>query len=333
MVIKLRFLTIVLATLLLSACGFIGNDGYLFGAPKFGFGSEDFSDEKFGPKPNISSKSAPASGMIVVEKGDTLYSISRTYNVPIRDVVEENSLTPPYILKIGQEVRVPKNKYHTVAKGDTLYNISKRYDVDVTSLSRVNKLSAPYTISIGDELVLPGSISSTPTVAKVQTPQKSVASRKVAASAQKKTVTNKRTQTRTPKRVAQAPARKTSAKYTWPVKGPVIATFGSMGKGKKNDGINIKASQGTKVVAADKGSVVYAGNELKGFGNLVLIKHPDGSITAYAHNYKIHVRKGQSVYKGQQISSVGMTGGVTVPQLHFEVHINKKPVNPTLYLP
>lgn len=312
MVGDLRFYAIFLAVLLFPACSF-GQDDFLFGSRKFGFGSGDFYDSK--------------SGVVVVKKGDTLYSISRSANVPIRDVVEANNLAPPYALRIGQSIVVPQNRFHIVSKGDTLYNISKKYDVDITSLSKVNKLGKPYAISIGDKLVLPASLGSDDYVETKQTTYK----KQPTQNNKKVAVSNKNY--KTPQRKAPIAVRSASAKYVWPVKGPIISSFGSMGNGKKNDGINIKASEGEKVVAADKGTVVYAGNELKGFGNLVLIKHADTSITAYAHNYKIHVRKGQSVYKGQQISSVGMTGGVNFPQLHFEVHINKKPVNPKIYLP
>ena len=106
-----------------------------------------------------------------------------------------------------------------------------------------------------------------------------------------------------------------------------------MGKGRKNDGINIKAPLGTAVKAADAGTVAYAGNELKGFGNLILIKHHDGWITAYAHNDRLFVKKGQKVSRGEKIASVGSSGGVTSPQLHFEVRTGKKAVNPRAYLP
>ena len=106
-----------------------------------------------------------------------------------------------------------------------------------------------------------------------------------------------------------------------------------MGKGRKNDGINISAPHGTSVKAADKGTVAYTGNALKGFGNLVLIKHPDGYITAYAHIDKILVQKGQSVQRGEKIATVGKTGSASTPQLHFEVRAGKKAVNPRNYLP
>ena len=100
---------------------------------------------------------------VTVRKGDTLYSISRRYNVPIRDLVEANGLTPPYTLTIGRVLRMPGARYHTVAKGDTLYSISKKYDVDLRSLSRINRLNEPYTLAIGQRLVLPGSLSNTET--------------------------------------------------------------------------------------------------------------------------------------------------------------------------
>ena len=119
----------------------------------------------------------------------------------------------------------------------------------------------------------------------------------------------------------------------WPVNGKVVSNFGLVGKGRKNDGINIKAAIGTNVKAADKGIVAYAGNELKGFGNLVLIKHSDGYITAYAHNDRLYVKKGQKVLRGEKIATVGRTGSVNTPQLHFEVRAGKKAVNPRSYLP
>lgn len=273
-----------------------------------------------------------------IAKGDTLYNVSKRYDVPLRDIIETNNLKPPYNLALGQNITIPNNRYHIVSKGDTLYNISKRYDVDVTSLRKTNNIRPPYTLSIGDKLVLPGSISSdAPTYQPVSygsnTKKKSFFSRFQAKKQPTTTYAKKQPEKTAAKRTTQTTViKKRTTKFAWPVKGPVISNFGTLGKGRKNDGINIKAAAGTPVNAADKGSVVYAGNELKGFGNLILIKHPDGYITAYAHNDKIFVRKGQSVRKGEKISSVGKTGGVNIPQLHFEVHANKKPVNPMSYL-
>ncbi len=272
---------------------------------------------------------------IIVSKGDTLYSISRRYNVPLRDLITVNQLTPPYTLAVGQSLSIPTAKYHIVAKGDTLYNISKRYNIDLTTLSRLNNLSPPYTLSIGQKLALPATISSSrnmyaDTDDEVWLPQKST---KVTSS---KKSTVKKAQTKAKKTVSSSKTttvKKRTTKFAWPVKGTVISKFGTIGKGRNNDGINIKASKGTAVKAADKGTVVYSGNELKGFGNLILIRHSDGWITAYAHNQKLLVKKGQKVVRGEKIATVGDTGGVNEPQLHFEVRAGKKPVNPLTYLP
>lgn len=281
-----------------------------------------------------------APNSVIVQKGDTLYSLSRKYKVPLRGLIEENHLSEPYTLNVGQNLRLPVRQTHTVAKGDTLYSISRKYNVDITSLSRTNGLEAPYTLNVGQVLALPESLASTTSYANdtaggsssysysktttpaKQTPQKIASARaaptskKITKSAPQKTVSTYR-----------------KTKFIWPVNGTVVSNFGVVGKGRKNDGINIKAALGTNVKAADKGVVAYAGNELKGFGNLVLIKHADGYITAYAHNDRIYVKKGQQVLRGEKIATVGSTGSVNTPQLHFEVRAGKKAVNPRSYLP
>jgi len=254
---------------------------------------------------------------VTVIKGDTLYSISRRYNVPVRDLIEVNGLRPPYALRIGQSLRLPNAKIHVVSKGDTVYNISKRYNVDQASLSRLNNIKPPHALAIGQRLVLPGSVVSTANSTTTQSTWKPSPS----SATQSK-------QTYTPVSVA----KKRTAKFVWPVKGTVISPYGSIAKGRSNDGINIKAPQGTDVKAADKGTVAYAGNELKGFGNLILIRHDDGWVTAYAHNAKLFVKKGQRVIRGEKIAAVGNTGGAATPQLHFEIRAGKKPVNPIGYL-
>lgn len=264
---------------------------------------------------------------VTVRKGDTLYSIARRYDVPIRELIETNGLRPPYGLRIGQRLKMPTAKYHVVSKGDTLYNISKRYDVDMRSLSRANNLDEPYALSIGQRLLLPGSVVTKPAVtnyvSNTPAPQK-----KTASSAWKKPAAPKRTYTSS----YSAPVKKRSSKFAWPVRGTVISKYGVIAKGRNNDGINIKAPLGAAVKAADSGTVAYAGNELKGFGNLILLKHSDGWITAYAHNDSLVVRKGQKVRKGEKIATVGSTGGVSSPQLHFEIRAGKKAVNPLSYL-
>jgi murein DD-endopeptidase MepM/ murein hydrolase activator NlpD len=116
------------------------------------------------------------------------------------------------------------------------------------------------------------------------------------------------------------------------VQGDILSKYGPMPGGTQNDGINIKAAEGTPVVAADSGTVAYAGNELRGYGNLILIKHADGWMTAYAHNSKLLVSRGQKVQRGQVIAHVGATGAVTEPQLHFEVRRGSRALDPMDYL-
>jgi murein DD-endopeptidase MepM/ murein hydrolase activator NlpD len=134
-------------------------------------------------------------------------------------------------------------------------------------------------------------------------------------------------------------AQAAHGRFVWPVRGDMMARFGSQGVGRRNDGIDIRASQGTVVKAAASGEVVYAGNQVPGFGNLVLIKHADGWVTAYAHLDQVDVQMKQQVAQGQSLGSVGTSGGATEPELHFEVRYaptpadKARPVDPVLVLP
>ena len=263
-----------------------------------------------------------SSNTVRVAKGDTLYSISRSYGVPLKDLINTNRLTPPYTLYVGQTLRLPSKQYHIVKRKESLYSISRDYGVDITTLSKVNNLTTPYSLSVGQKLLLPGSVSAKSASGQAQKQTTSAT----------QSVTNNVYQS-APVKDSYVPSTNRKTKFDWPVKGRIISGFGNLGSGRKNDGINIKADLGATVKAADAGTVAYAGNELKGFGNLILIKHNDGWITAYAHNDKLFVTKGQKVKRGEKIASVGSTGSVTTPQLHFEVRSGKKAVNPRPYLP
>ena len=120
--------------------------------------------------------------------------------------------------------------------------------------------------------------------------------------------------------------------FRWPVRGRVIAGFGSKPNGAQNDGINLAVPEGTPIKAADDGVVAYAGNELKGYGNLVLIRHSNGFVSAYAHASELMVKRGDTIKRGQVIAHAGQTGNVTSPQLHFEIRKGSTPVDPTQYL-
>ena len=287
------------------------------------------------PPPGTPAIPVPASGVHRVERGNTVYSISRLYGVPVRAIIETNGLAPPYLLKVGESLAIPKRRGHRVARGETVYSISRSYGVPISELTRANGIAPPYTIVVGQELVIPATpavdvaaanpqpasdgtvdVEAVPTPAAAPPPPPPVAAA-------------------TPKQIEalpKPPARAGST-FHWPVSGKLISRFGNQQGGRHNDGINISAKRGTTVVAAENGVVAYAGNELRGFGNLLLIKHADGYMTAYAHNEALLVGRGAKVRKGQPVARVGSTGSVGSPQLHFEIRKGREAVDPLRYLP
>ena len=156
---------------------------------------------------------------VSVRKGDTLYSISRRYNVPLKNLIEANNLRPPYNLNVGQNLRLPAAQYHIVKKGDTLYSIAREHNVDVASLTRKNNLEAPYTLYVGQKLALSGSVSGS---------SYKQASTKSSTTSKASTTTKRAVQTSN-----YTPPKNRTAKFMWPVKGTVISGFGVIGKGRK----------------------------------------------------------------------------------------------------
>ncbi len=277
-------------------------------------------------------------GQVTVLPGDTVYAISRRTGASPQSIIALNSLQAPYTLTVGQTVRVPSNAVppsqasiaapptpvhsvaatreaaHIVRPGDTLYSISRSIGVGVSDLARANNLRAPYSISIGQALRIPGGVS-VPAQREASAP---AATGDVADIA--RTVSY------------EAPPPKKQALFDWPVQGAIIGSYGLSTAGKRNDGVNIAAPVGTPVRAAADGEVVYRGSELDGYGNLILIKHEDGFVTAYAHNDAMLVKKGDRVRQGQVIAKVGQTGSASEPQLHFEIRQNLKAVDPVALL-
>ncbi|MBF0373497.1 MAG: M23 family metallopeptidase, partial [Alphaproteobacteria bacterium] len=135
-----------------------------------------------------------------------------------------------------------------------------------------------------------------------------------------------------PAMIAEPPPMSRSG-FGWPLEGKVVQGYGTIAKGQRNDGINIKAARGTPIKAAQDGVVAYAGNELRGFGNLLLIKHADGWMTAYGHADELLVGRGDMVKRGQAVAKVGGSGNVGEPQLHFEIRKGVQAVDPTSHLP
>lgn len=329
------------------------------------------------------------SGNHIVRRGQTLYSIARAYNAPLRALIVENDLAPPYQLEIGQRLRVPQAKTYTVRPGDTVYGVSRDFGVSMNELVRINGIREPYTIRIGQRLLIPGQVSGERTAAapprtgSEDPPESDGAPSGASPSAERiaartaealedqaaepgPSQTTAPTQTASapptrepaaapdrpfrvtqdgmprpqlkpepPRRalasIAQPPPRAASS-FLWPLEGRVVSRFGPKGKGLHNDGLNIAAPRGTAVRASENGVVAYAGTELKGFGQGVLIKHADGYMTFYAHNDAVLVQRGQRIARGQTIARVGSSGNVDSPQLHFQVRKGRQALDPSKYL-
>jgi lipoprotein NlpD len=214
---------------------------------------------------------------------------------------------------------------HRVGRGETLYAIAKRYGIDYRNLAAINGLTVPYTLSIGERLRLPSS-------SKIKKPSKKHR-RKIANLGIKRhrQLSKKLQRRKTPSRRKYWRPQKWPKRvvWTWPAKGKLERRFAPW-KGSK--GINIAGRGGSPVRAAASGRVAYAGHGLPGYGNLLIIKHNNLYLTAYAHNRKLLVKEGQWVKKGVKIAQMGKTGGRRV-ELHFEIRRRGKPVNPLRYLP
>ncbi len=255
------------------------------------------------PRKTVSPGPVPQE--VTVRKGDTVYAISRRSGVQVRNLIILNDLKSPFLLKPGQRLALPTKRVHRVRRGDTSYSIAQRYGVKVSELVRLNRIRAPYVLKIGQSLTLPATSMAVPVPRMKQTASK---------------------------RVTLYPPERTGKYFSWPLTGQVVSRFGPKEGGMHNDGINITARAGAPVFASEDGVVAYASNQLSGYGNMILIKHAGGWVTAYAHNASLKVAKGDRVTRGQQIASVGSTGGVKKPQLHFELRKGRRALNPLRYL-
>jgi len=230
---------------------------------------------------------------------------------------------------------------HTVAAGDTLHKIARKYQVSVADLRTANNIAPHTKLKIGAKIVVPGAQPQQ----TVQVAPPTQASQPTQAAPAKRVSTNAKPNPPQPAnmprtlKLSQAPDSETQDRsaasglaFRLPVHGRIVAGFGPKPSGLHNDGINIAVPEGTPVKAAEDGVVIYANNELKTYGNLVLIKHADGFVTAYAHMSEILVKRDDVVKRGQVIAKSGQTGNVSTPQLHFQIRKNATPVDPMPYL-
>jgi murein DD-endopeptidase MepM/ murein hydrolase activator NlpD len=289
---------------------------------------------------------------VTVGYGETLETVARKNGVPLSALMQVNGITNAAQIRPGQRLVIPRyvsagaahvpaapaprqaENVHVVEPGETMVGIARRHGVTLSALARANNMQPYATINIGDRLTIPGGArlsarrAPAPQVAEPRTvPAQKVASVPVQhARVAKPEVHETESVTKTAEPAGSIPS------FRWPVKGRIIAGFGMRPNGTQNDGINLAVPEGTPVKAADDGVVAYAGNELKGYGNLVLIRHANGYVSAYANASKLMVKRGDTVKRGQVIARAGQTGNVTSPQLHFEIRKGSTPVDPTKYL-
>ena len=250
-----------------------------------------------------------------------------------------------------------QGQVHTVGPSETMYSIARRYKVSPVSIATANSLAPHHMVKMGERLTIPGVGGSRTATAMAQTApvaaatprttQPLVATPQRIASAPQPRVADTQPVTNTARVItpakdnpvddSKADATETgstsaSGGFRWPARGRVIAGFGPKPTGQQNDGINLAVPEGTPIKASEDGVVAYAGNELKGYGNLVLVRHSNGFVTAYAHASELTVKRGESVKRGQMIGKSGQTGNVTSPQLHFEIRKGATPVDPMPHL-
>ncbi|RAK62046.1 LysM peptidoglycan-binding domain-containing protein [Phenylobacterium kunshanense] len=312
-----------------------------------------------------------------VKSGDNLERIARRLDSDVEELAKINKLKKPYRLQPGQTIRGPGSsaKGYVVGRGDTLALIARRFDVTVEELRAANGLRRGASVAPGRRLKLPsGYRDKGPIVTRSTAPAErpEAPAPKPPSSFDTPPPAGQRLPpprsaprppevegSRLPSRpqpyqpsgpipgapVASPPVSDAQimemgrGRFAWPIRGELISSYGARGPGQRNDGVNIRANAGDPVRASAAGDVVYAGDQVPGFGNLVLIKHADGWVTAYGHLGRVNVRMQQRVEQGQEIGQAGSSGGVSEPQLHFEVRYaptpqeRARPVDPALVLP
>jgi murein DD-endopeptidase MepM/ murein hydrolase activator NlpD len=309
---------------------------------------------------------------IIVGTSDTMDALAHRYGVTSAEILKANGYKGPRALQPGQQLIIPSRavaaaapavvapkavavaapvaaapSVHVVNRGDTLMSIAHRNHVPVAELAKANGIDANAKLKLGQKVNVPGAKSAAAPaaappaqVATAQPGAVAAPATKMAAVEPAKEKARLAQATTTPEAAAavtETPVKTAEATgalptFRWPVRGRVVTGYGAKTNGKSNDGINVAVPEGTPVKAAEDGVVAYSGNELKGYGNLVLIRHSNGYVTAYAHASELMVKRGETIKRGQVIAKSGQSGEVGSPQLHFEIRKGSSPVDPLQFL-
>jgi len=326
--------------------------------------------DRYAGRPMERPRAAARGETIQVQEGDTLYGIAKRYGVSLAALIDSNGLGHGATIKPGQHLVLPAGAApgkalaepsapgrtplaravtpppaaapvptagwegrHTLKAGESLYGIARQHGVALAELQRVNGITAPTRVRAGTVLTVPGSAPAEPAAPRVLpgTPGSTSQPRLLNPPAREDKPAALANRGSDAPEVAVEPSS-AAGRFRWPARGRVIASFGTRPDGTHSDGINIAVPQGTEIHAAESGRVAYAGNELKGYGNLVLIRHGNGWVSAYAHADQLLVKRDDEVRRGQIIATAGKTGTVDQPQLHFELRQGAKPIDPLPHL-
>ena len=277
---------------------------------------------------------------VKIQQGDNLLRIALNNNSTLREIATINNIKPPYKVYVGQKIKVPvknsseiKNspntkttnkEYYKVQKGDNLYSISRDTGISVGNLISYNNLKKPYNIYVGQKLYLKNRKNNTNNVVQKQAQEK-----KQVAKLEK--VEQPKTQPSSTSTNTQS-TQQSNALFAWPARGEIIKKFGKQANGDYSDAIHIKAPLGTPILSANDGEVAYAGNELKGYGNIIIVKHNNGWLSIYGYCDTMKVKVKDKVSKGQTIGTVGQTGDINEPQLYFSIRKGRVVMDPMKYL-
>jgi murein DD-endopeptidase MepM/ murein hydrolase activator NlpD len=274
-----------------------------------------------------------------VQPGDTLRGIGNRTGAGSEEIARANGLSPPFAIRAGQVLRIPGGRYHEVVAGQTGIAIARAYGVPWSAIITENALTEPYVLRIGQRLRLPGGAAARPLSIEEQARAFTLdidaimTGARAAEAAPDQVIEPSPDQIIVPSPLSAAPVPAVGSLFQWPVTGQIVARYGPAGSGRVNNGIRIAAPLGTPVRAGRAGRVVYAGNEIGLLGGLILIDHGGGWHSAYGHLDRVAVHSGDQVSGGAIIATVGASGQVPSPQLHFEIRRNRATVDPLRHLP
>ncbi|MDC1023016.1 M23 family metallopeptidase [Alphaproteobacteria bacterium] len=275
---------------------------------------ENFAPENkaiiFNKSSTTSKINIPINGIILVKKNDTIYSIANKYNVIPKNIIKDNNLINPYTLKENQSLYLRNKNFYVVRMGDSLEKISLRFAVNKLDIIKLNQFKNRTVLEIGSKILIPVkrsySIIDQIIDQKIYNTKPSI----------KKYKNNK------VKKIKNAP------NFIWPAKGKIIKNYGSFGKGLHNDGLDMKLKNNTPILSSYDGKVAFVGSQIKKFGNLILIRHNNGWLTAYSNFGRYNVKQGQSVKKKQVIAYSSLNEEI----FHFQIRHRRNPVNPNSYI-